>query len=176
MMSFYYRKNRKRYLKKPTMVRYTDSVPNHYGIKNYAPERVAGETDESIKNHIETMQDMMFQTTATRNLNLQKSLMNLTFPERRVLVTNEGQLKTASQIKEIYPLLFDKKGIEEEFHRLMEFNAIDKLNEELLKYVDKLSVLTKSKESELVKIIRREISMEEDPVKRMCKCTLFTIF
>ena len=51
MMSVYYRENRKRYLKKPTMVRYTDSVPNHYGIKNYAPERVAGETDESIKNH-----------------------------------------------------------------------------------------------------------------------------
>ena len=87
-----------------------DINPNHYGILHYSPERIAGETDESIKLHIDNMLDIDMQLPAIRNQGLVKNLMSKTFLERRAMVTRKDNLSTVADMKKLYPLLFFFRG------------------------------------------------------------------
>ena len=71
--------------------------------------------------------------------------MDLTFPERRVVVTRAGMIKTASEIYDIYPLLFSMDSIRQEFERLMEYDGLDRMMEGIEKLKDKLMPLKRSK-------------------------------
>ena len=147
-----------------------DINPNHYGILHYSPERIAGETDESIKLHIDNMLDIDMQLPAIRNQGLVKNLMSKTFLERRAMVTRKDNLSTVADMKKLYPLLFSFEGMTEEFQRLMDFAGLKRMEDGLKSMEAKLFLFNKGgNESNLLVVLRELVVNEEDPVRQECK-------
>ena len=90
---------------------------------------------------------MDMQLPANWNMALLKNLMDKTFPERRVMVTQKDKLKSVMELKEIYLLLFDAEAIKEVFERLMEMDGAAKILEGIENVQEKL-MLSKRKKNE----------------------------
>ena len=65
-------------------------VANVWGILNFCPSRVAGETDVSVQHCVEELQVIARQLPCSSNNALVEDLMMKTFRERWVFVTQGG--------------------------------------------------------------------------------------
>lgn len=119
---------------------------------------------------MEIIQKQAMLKPCHRNNTLITSILNKTFPERRGYITEKDNIKNVSELKTLYPLLFDLKNMMEEFHRLMEINPIRLMEEELGKVEDRLLLLpSRKKEHQMLVGLRTAIFEENDAERRNCK-------
>lgn len=83
-------------------------VANLWGLVNFAPEREAGEDDESIKRHKEWLQNQSTLDVKSRDENGIRERMVSTLSDRRHDIIEGMEL---SKIRNNYPLLFDANEV-----------------------------------------------------------------
>ena len=111
---------------KGTPIIFNNVVLNVWGIPNFCPIRVAGESDLSVQHCVAELQVIAREVPCNGNNALVEQLMIKTFPERRVFVTQTDSMKTIPELKMIYPLLFTAEALQKEYAMLMDSEPLAK--------------------------------------------------
>ena len=89
------------------------------GELNWAPDHIAGETEESIKLHKKFLLDESMKSEKRQEKNKIATLMALTYSFRRELINNKIRLH---ELKVEYPIFFQQEEQFDEFTRLTAVN------------------------------------------------------
>ena len=80
-----------------------------WGIKNYLPSYQDGEDASAMDAHRERLHIQYNQSSAKRDQQIIRKLMDLTFPHRRNLLIRE--MATIREVIDLYPLLQDETQV-----------------------------------------------------------------
>ena len=150
---------------------YVNSQPNIWGVKNFCPDSVRGETPESVEEHHKVLIDQWSLRTSQQSASIVGISMDKTFAARRHFITRE--IRPIKDIYDRYPFLFSWKGLRAEFLWITEFDILDTMDANLGGYQERIvKLLPLAKEDRMATSFREAAESADDPEDSSCKYLL----